>query len=453
LLVLAVPACPVCGETERTVVAEYNRLIFLDSEWQSDLARYDYALCHGCGLVHPSRLPDRREYEYLYANFNEFLLREGRPNRFNVPDLTPQLMEKIDKQFLPLRKLEKGKTAGRPIRRRLHRDLAAARAELSLITRHMSLEGAKILHLRAKSAMFADHVKQDHNAAQVDVVTLFRTHQYLAEKSPGHRVITSLDYQDFQIPFAERYDLILENHILLHMLDPNQTFAVFRAHLADGGAIFLKAELADDALCDNGKNLFSELRPFHFNHFDRPTLARLLHRYGFDLLALETTDGADMMGLARLAGGERRCPRIGASELAARLDMYRAWRDESILSLPRQRAAALFGAEMPAVWRRMRRAGRLALNDKGFPVSVRRVGELHLPVEALEIGQAGRLRRWLSHQFAGRLATDSAVGRAATALRRTPVAGWLGGLLRITPVGRRLRSRIVAVLPRGEKAL
>ena len=62
---LPVPACTVCGETERTIVAEYNRLIFLDAVWRSDLARYDYALCHGCGLVHPTRRPDREEYEYL----------------------------------------------------------------------------------------------------------------------------------------------------------------------------------------------------------------------------------------------------------------------------------------------------------------------------------------------------------------------------------------------------
>jgi SAM-dependent methyltransferase len=450
--VLPVPACPVCGETERTIVAEYNRLIFHESEWQSGLARYDYALCHGCGLVHPSRLPDRREYEHLYANFNEFLLREGRPNQFNVPDLTPKLMRDIDAQFVPLRKLEKAKTAGRPIRRRLRYDLAKARAELAVITRHMSLKRAKILHLRAKSAMFADHVKRHHKAARVDLVTLFPAHQYLAEKSPGHRVITSLDYQDFQIPFADTYDLILENHILLHMLDPNQTFAVFRAHLAEGGALYLKAELADDALCHKGKNLFAELRPFHFNHFDRATLARMLHRYGFDTIALDLEDPPEMVGLARLAGAERPCPRIGAAELAARLVMYRAWRDESILSLPRQRAAALFGSELPAAWRRVRRAGGLKLNHKGVPLSFRKVGELRVPFDALEIARAGQARRWLSQQLAYRLGNGSTLARTAGSLRRTRVAGWVGSLLRATPVGRRLRSRIVAVLPAGEKA-
>ena len=73
-----VEGCGVCEETRRTVVCEYNRLIFHDSMWDKDLARYNYALCHGCGIVYSTRRPERAEYEFLYENFSEFLLRAER---------------------------------------------------------------------------------------------------------------------------------------------------------------------------------------------------------------------------------------------------------------------------------------------------------------------------------------------------------------------------------------
>lgn len=450
---LPVPACTVCGETERTIVAEYNRLIFLDAVWRSDLARYDYALCHGCGLVHPTRRPDREEYEYLYANFNEFLLREGNPNRMSVPELTPQMAQDIDDQFVPWRELDTVELKGKKIRRRLRADLDTARTYLPHITDHMPLAGAKVLQLRAKSSTLATYLKDAHGAAQVDLVTLFPTYQYLAEKNPDIRVTTSIDYEAFRIPYAEKYDLILETHILVHMVDPGQTFAEFRAHLADGGAIFLKSELADDELCRNGKNLFAELRPFHFNQFDRATLRRMLHRFGFDAVAIESGEGSELIGLARLVGGERPCPRISAGELRARLDMYRAWRDESILSLPRQRAAALFGSELPQVWQRVRAAGRLKPSDLGVPLAHRTVHDVDLPIEDLEIGVIGKRRRWLSGWFADRMRHAGLSKQVAGLLRGTQLATWLASALRGTRAGAWLKYRVIGVERARKQAL
>src|SRR6185436_632377 len=44
-------ACPCCGSDEFTLVSEYNR--FLTSEQPPDAcaSRYDYSLCHVCGVV------------------------------------------------------------------------------------------------------------------------------------------------------------------------------------------------------------------------------------------------------------------------------------------------------------------------------------------------------------------------------------------------------------------
>src|SRR4029450_6991369 len=125
----SVDACMVCGEVERTIVAEYNRLIFIESMRQSDLARFNYALCHGCGLVSATRRPDRAEYEFLYRNFNEFLVRRPNSESLNVPELTPEKAAEIDEQFVPWSELESARRKGRIVKM-LRRDLDNARAYL-----------------------------------------------------------------------------------------------------------------------------------------------------------------------------------------------------------------------------------------------------------------------------------------------------------------------------------
>jgi hypothetical protein len=57
---------------------EYNGLVLLDYMRQSELCRYDYALCHGCGLVYATRRPDGDELQFLTDHFDEFLGRDRR---------------------------------------------------------------------------------------------------------------------------------------------------------------------------------------------------------------------------------------------------------------------------------------------------------------------------------------------------------------------------------------
>lgn len=211
-------------------------------------------------------------------------------------------------------------------------------------------------------------------AAQVDLITLFPDHKYLAEKNEGIRAVFCLDYEDFRIPFEERYNLIIETHIFLHMLDPNQTFRTFDEHLEDDGYIFVQKELADDRLYRNRKNLFAELRPFHFQQFDLGTLKRMFRRYGYRVVMLDHKDEkrSEIIGVVQHQTGDLEpCPRIEAADLKARLAMYARWRDESILSLPLDRCEALFGEELAAILKRVRATGGLKITKKGVPAGLR----------------------------------------------------------------------------------
>jgi hypothetical protein len=115
---------------------------------------------------------------------------------------------------------------------------------------------------------------------------MFPSHKYLCEKNEGVKAVCDVDFDDFRIPFDQKYDLIIENHLLVHIIDAKKTFSELLDHLNDGGVIFLCNELDDTRLFNKSKNLFAELRPFHFNQFDIPTLERMLRCFGFEPINL-----------------------------------------------------------------------------------------------------------------------------------------------------------------------
>ena len=344
-----VPTCNVCGEAKRTVVCEYNRLIFHDSMWASDLARYDYALCHGCGIVYSTRRPDREEYEFLYKNFNEFLLRPEKITHAEV--LSEEVTQGIDDRYLPWWEL--GTRSGTD---RLRGDFVKSMEYLPHIVSAVNVEGGSVLAIRAKSSTLVDVLRRVFGAKLTHVTTMFPSHKYLCEKNEGVKAICDVDFDDFRIPFDQKYDLIIENHLLVHMIDAKKTFSELIDHLNDGGVIFLRNELDDTRLFNKSKNLFAELRPFHFNQFDIPTLERMLRCFGFEPinLALKVKQKSEIMGAARFKGdGNKEFEPVSRSDLNARLQMYAQWRDESILSLPKERCQALFGDEVRRVWQRL----------------------------------------------------------------------------------------------------
>jgi Methyltransferase domain len=406
----SINACMVCGEERRTIVSEYNRLVFIDSMWQNDLACFNYALCHGCGLVYATRRPDRKEYDYLYENFGEFLLRKPNAKTFNQASVPAEMAAEIDRAFLPWWEIRLASGPQTSIRKRLKYDLETALNFLSHLIQHVPLEGAKVLHVRAKGATLGDMLKRLLGARQVDLITLFPPHKYLAEKYDGIRAQACLDYEDFKIPFDEKYDLIIANHILLHMLDATETFEVYKSHLEEGGRLFLIGELADDELFRKRKNLLAECRPFHFQQFNAATVDRMLRRYGFEpQLVLNRGEGdSELIALATLKTAPAESPRIDRKELDARLSMYQEWREESLLSLPKARAEALYGDELKAIWERVESRGGFETSKRGTPKAFRPFPEANLSESDLVIapafvGSGKAARSWLGASLRTRL--------------------------------------------------
>src|SRR5258706_9872055 len=68
---ISVSACGACGSSERTVVCAWNKLALLESSPDERAWRYDFAVCHGCGLMYATEPPVGRRYRYLPDHFED----------------------------------------------------------------------------------------------------------------------------------------------------------------------------------------------------------------------------------------------------------------------------------------------------------------------------------------------------------------------------------------------
>ena len=160
--------------------------------------------------------------------------------------------------------------------------------------------------------------------------------------------------EHFEIPFDGPFDIVIVPHVFVHAADPAQLFAEIRRVIAPRGWVYLCEEPDDRRLFNRGKNLFSELKCFHFQQVDEAAYGRALALQGFSVAASGPKEpgkpSAEMFALGRLSKKAKFDPMTDA-ELTSRRSMYQRWRDESILSLP-ENARAMFAEEMPDIVKR-----------------------------------------------------------------------------------------------------
>src|SRR6185436_19384476 len=97
---LTLDACPVCGARDRTVVNEFNKLILLKKAPDPTAARYDYAMCHACGILHATRRPCGGRYRFLLEHFGEVTAKTGGDRDIKSALLNPYPLSEEDRQKL-----------------------------------------------------------------------------------------------------------------------------------------------------------------------------------------------------------------------------------------------------------------------------------------------------------------------------------------------------------------
>jgi SAM-dependent methyltransferase len=346
-----IEACPICASGDNEPVAEFNGLIAHAEMRQTELCRYDYRLCGHCGTVFAASRPVGDDYRMLYERFNEMLGREGIDNPIvQEGPVTPTNARQIAARpvWWNLSEHEGSLAAS------MRKEIRLQTPYLSPLVTHCRIEGAHILEIRSKMGFMASFLTRVLGARDAKVMITFPTQQAVVEELHGLTATTGALDEDFRIPFDGPFDIIIVPHVFIHALEPAKFFAEIRRIMAPKGWLMLCQEPDDERLFDRGKNLFSELKCFHFQQVDCAAYARALESHGFKVAAVGHKEpgrpSAEMWALARLSGKARLEP-IAVDALRARRAMYERWRDESVLALPEE-MRALFAADLTAIEKR-----------------------------------------------------------------------------------------------------
>jgi SAM-dependent methyltransferase len=364
-------ACPVCGGTEREIVLEFNGLVLLQYMRTSPLSRYNYALCRTCGLVYATRRPEGEEVAWLYSRFDEFLGRtEEEETAGRVTDITPEEREQLN------RRLARGWLVSEEDRSASDEWMADVFDErvtnsfhANLLASLIPIAGTRILELRTTTGFILDVLKRAYRAAEVVAMPMSERHAAIID-ALNPMPATPLDFESLDVPVEGQFDVILARHLATHAIDPPRLWRVLREKLKPGGYAYLYME-NDDHVMRGRKNLLGEMKCFHFQNFDLPTLARVLRYQGLDPVFIRHPRArrSEMLCLARRSDAVQVQP-MAASELRDRQTLYRRWRDHSILSLDPE-LQSLFAGELDDITRRAVEAGD-AIRKKGGELIVKK---------------------------------------------------------------------------------
>ena len=357
-----VDTCPACQMSERTIVMKHNGLVLLDYMRHSPLCRYDYALCHCCGLVYASKRPEGEELDFLYSRFDEFLGRTQRRAGALSPAEEADIRRRarggwlVSEEDQPATDTWLPEALGKRLTSSYHVNIIAALTPL---------QGARILELRSTTGFMLDIFRKHHGAAEVFAMPMTpRDQLIIQELNPMPSAL--IDFDTLEIPFDGQFDLILARHMCTHMLDLGRLWQFFRERLRPGGRVYLYLENDDASMYARKKNLLGEMKCFHFQNFDLPGLARALRYHQLEPEFIRHPFGlksSEMLCMARFDPTVRGTP-ISAQALAERAEMYERWRTLSVLASP-DAVRALYEPEMPDMIERAVAGGYVRIEKNG----------------------------------------------------------------------------------------
>lgn len=362
------PTCFGCGSSEWSLVFEFNGLVLLEYMRQSDLARYDYAICHRCGLVFATRRPEGEDLQFLYSRFDEFLGRTDATTE-RVEELTPHARAQLDRQVSAGWLVSEEASLGEDewlqevltfrVYEAYHTDIIAAL---------VPLEGARILELRSLDGCMLQQFRRRYGAAEVIAMPMSERHRVIIEALHGIPAPV-IDFDEMTLP-AGTFDLVIARHMMTHALDPGRFWPAVTEAVAPGGWLYLYLENDDAVMFAKRKNLIGEMKCFHFQNFDLPCLARVLRSRGFEpRFVRHTKPGkSEMVCLARRES--TRFEPIGQDALMNRREMYEQWRALSILSAPSELRKG-FATEIEGLTRLVRERGLTVRDRQGQLVPIK----------------------------------------------------------------------------------
>jgi SAM-dependent methyltransferase len=360
---LELAVCPGCGTGSRTIVCEWNKAVLLERDLPADVMRYDYALCHGCGIVYATRRPIGAAYRMMMDEFPETI---GRGAGAHARDalLNPFPLTDADRE-----RYRQLITAGvfvsdhepREHIEGLYKDRLDNTAHVEILANLLELRQARVLEIRSRAGTILAGLRRQFGA-QVAAMPIFEGQQFILRELHGIECSDLIDYDRFTIPFTGTFDLIVCNHMLTHIVRLDRFFEELRRHVTPGGHVYLYNEIDEDEFLVRGKSLINTMNPIHLQVFDRAALIRVLQANGFEVVFVKLRGGA-LLCLATFTGKAELTP-MADEERERRLRAYSLARAHSILRAS-EGVRHRFAADWQSALEQAVAAGVARFDDKG----------------------------------------------------------------------------------------
>jgi SAM-dependent methyltransferase len=367
---LDLDACPVCGGTERTTVNPWNKLILIAKAPDQTSARYDYSVCHACGVLFAARRPVGGRYHFLLAHFGEITAKRGSAGSGEITNrlLNPYPLSDSDRD--DLRRLAShgvfvsdhlGLT-GKQYLAPLLRDRLENSIHTDILGTLLEPRGARVVEVRSRAGTILDGLRRAWGA-DVYAMPIWESQQFLLRELFGITTSPLIDFEHFQIPFDGTFDLIICNHMFTHALIPRDFFAELRRKLKPGGHIYLYTEPDDAEFLAGNQSMFATLNPLHMQAFDQASLVRALAANGFETVFIKGRHLHHLV-LARLTGSPPVRTPMTNRQREARVESYRNAFDRAVLSVDEQLRPRV-AAEWTGAVERAVAAGVAEYDEKG----------------------------------------------------------------------------------------
>lgn len=338
--------CPACHGEARTVVNPWNKLLLLDAAPDAGAIRYDYAVCHACGLCYATRRPFGERYRFLTAHFGDVIEKEIKSPVLNPYPLTDDDRAQLRRLAAPGAFVSDhlGLSSSEFLPQLL-KDRFENSIHTDVIGSLLAPRGARVVEVRSRTGTILDGLRRAWDA-DVRAMPIWESQQFLLREVYGIETSALIDYDRFSIPFDGAFDLIILNHMVTHAIRLDEFFAELRRKLKPGGHIYVHNEPEDNEFLAGNQSMLATLNPLHLQTFDPPSLVRVLASQGFETVFMKHQRNRKLFCLARLSGAVL-TPMTDAQR-DARIAAYRNAFDRAVLTLdPPLRARV--AAEWPAV--------------------------------------------------------------------------------------------------------
>jgi len=326
---LELPACPACGTADRTVVCEWNKLVLLDTAPDERARRYDYAVCHGCGILYATCRPFGGRYGYLVEHFEEVIDKNASNPLLNPHPLTDEDRDRYRRLI------------GRGVFVSAHEDgdyLSGVFKDRFVNSGHvdvlgslLTLRGARVLEVRPRAGTILEGLRR-HYGADVYAMPMWESQQFILRELYGIQASDLIEFDDFSIPFDDPFDLIVCNHMFNHAVRLDRFLAEIRGALKPGGHVYLYNEIDDSEFLNSGQSMIATMNPLHLQACDRSSLVRALSASGFEPVFVNGRDRRNFCLMRRIEDPD--WTPVSKTDLEQRINRYQRARDRAVLRAP-----------------------------------------------------------------------------------------------------------------------